>query len=220
MLTTYQIIQRVNAEYPNNGFTYDPETTYETKVDQGFIDYINSALNRMDKSVLLDEIFEFPTIAGQSIYELPINCELGNIEEVTRTYGQTPVRLIWSRDSERMFGNRYFNGYGNTIGIYPVPTQDGDKITVFFKRTPRPAKTVDDPIEIDEKWVDLLVYSIVSDMASGGSNPDVEIANNYISRYNTLLQEAKLGKCRTQPFCPQIKDNKRPPLSALRRGFR
>lgn len=220
MLTAYQIIQRVNTEYPNNGFVYDPETTYETKVEQGFIDYINSALNRMDKSVLLDDIYEFPLIAGQSIYELPINCELGNIEEVTRNYGLTSMRLIWARDSEHMFGNCYFNGYGNTIGIYPEPTHDGDKITLYFKRTPRPVKTVDDPIEIDDKWADLLVYSIISDMASGGSNPDIEIANNYIARYNNLLQDARLGKCRSQPYCPKIKDNKKPPLSVLRRGFR
>lgn len=202
------------------GFAYDPEIKHDSRVEQGFIDYINSALLRMEKSVLLDEIYEFPTIAGQSVYELPLNCELENIEEVTRMCGMTSVRLRWARDSERMFGMRYFNGYGNTIGLYPVPTQDGDKVTIFFKRTPRPVKTVDDPIEIQDKWIDLLVYSVVADMASGGSNPDTEIANNYIARYNALLQEAKIGKSTRQPYYPRTKDNKRPPLSVLRRGFR
>lgn len=220
MITAYQVVQRVCVEYPNNGFTYDPEVKHDSRVEQGFIDYINSALLRMEKSVLLDEIYEFPTIAGQSIYELPLNCELENVEEVTRMCGMTSVRLRWARDSERMFGMRYFNGYGNTIGLYPVPTQDGDKITIFFKRTPRPVKTVDDPIEIEDKWVDLLVYSVVADMASGGSNPDTEIANNYIARYNALLQDAKIGKSTRQPYYPRTKDNKRPPLSVLRRGFR
>lgn len=220
MITAYQLIQRVNTEYPNNGFIYDAEITHESRIHQGFIDYINSALLRMESIVLLDEIYEFPTIAGQSVYELPLNCKLENIEEVTRMCGMTSVRLRWARDSERMFGMRYFNGYGNTIGLYPVPTQDGDKITIFFKRTPRPVKTVDDPIEIQDKWIDLLVYSVVADMASGGSNPDTEIANNYIARYNVLLQEAKIGKSTRQPYYPITKDNKRPPLSVLRRGFR
>lgn len=220
MITAYQLMQRINTEYPNNGFVYDAEITHESRIHQGFIDYINSALLRMESIVLLDEIYEFPTIAGQSVYELPLNCELENIEEVTRMCGMTSVRLRWARDSERMYGMRYFNGYGNTIGLYPVPTQDGDKVTIFFKRTPRPVKTVDDPIEIQDKWIDLLVYSVVADMASGGSNPDTEIANNYIARYNSLLQDAKIGKSTRQPYYPRTKDNKRPPLSVLRRGFR
>lgn len=219
MITAYQLIQRVNTEYPNNGFVYDAEVTHESRIHQGFIDYINSALLRMEGTVLLDEIYEFPTIADQSVYELPLNCELENIEEVTRLCGMTSVRLRWARDSERMYGMRYFNGYGNTIGFYPVPTQDGDKITIFFKKTPRPVKTVDDPIEIQDKWIDLLVYSVVADMASGGSNPDTEIANNYIAKYNALLQDAKIAKSTRQPYYPRIKDNKRPPLSVLRRGF-
>lgn len=220
MITTYQLMQKINTEYPNNGFVYDAEVTHESRIHQGFVDYINSALRRMESIVLLDEIYEFPTIAGQSVYELPLNCELENIEEVTRMCGMTSVRLRWARDSERMFGMRYFNGYGNTIGLYPVPTQDGDKITIFFKRTPRPVKTKDDPIEIQDKWIDLLVYSVVADMAAGGSNPDTEIANNYIARYNALLQDAKIGKSTRQPYYPRTKDNKRPPLSVLRRGFR
>lgn len=220
MITAYQLMQRINTEYPNNGFVYDAEITPNSKIHQGFIDYINSALLKMENIVLLDEIYEFPTIAGQSVYELPLNCELENIEEVTRMRGMTSVRLRWARDSERIYGMRYFNGYGNTIGLYPVPTQDGDKITIFFKRTPRPVKTKDDPIEIQDKWIDLLVYSVVADMASGGSNPDTEIANNYIARYNALLQDAKIGKSTRQPYYPRTKDNKRPPLSVLRRGFR
>lgn len=217
MITAYQLMNRINQEYPNNGFVFDTEVKYDSKIEQGFVDYINSALNRIDPSVFLDDIYEFPTIANQSLYELPQNCRLGNIEEVTKNN----VRLVWARDSEQMYGgNRYFNGFGNTIGLYPTPKRDGEVVTIFFKETPRPVKTKDDPIEIDDKWIDLLVYSVVADMASSGSNPDIEIANNYIQRYNTLLREAKLGKSLRQPFYPKTKDNKRPPLSFLRRGVR
>lgn len=221
MYTVYQVMQKINTEYPNNGFVYDAEVTYKSQIDQAFIDYINSALNRVDKYVMLDEIYEFPTIVGQTIYELPLNCELQNIEEVTRMFApRTSVRLRWARDSERMDGARYFNGYGNTIGLYPVPTKDNEKVTIFFKRTPRPVKTVDDPIEIKDKWIDLIVYSVVADMASSGSNPDIEVSNNYTLKYNNLLQQAMLERDSSQPFYPKTKDNKRPPLSLLRRGFR
>lgn len=220
MYTVYQLMQKINTEYPNNGLVYDAEITHETRVDQAFYDYINSALNRVDKYVMLDDIYEFPTIKFQDIYELPINCELQNIEEVTRRFGRhTALRLRWARDAERMDGARYFNGYGNTIGLWPVPLKDGETITIFFKRTPRPVKTIDDPIEINDKWIDLLVYSIIVDLASSGSNPDIELSNNYTLKYNNLMELARTEKYARQPFYSRTKDNKRPPLSLLRRGF-
>lgn len=220
MITAYQLMQRINTEYPNNGFVYDTEVTPESKqIEQSFLDYINSALLRMDKAIMLDDIYEFPTIAGQSVYELPLNCELGNIVEITRMVGNyTSIRLRWARDGEIMTGHRYYNGFGNTVGIFPTPTIDGEKITIFFKRTPMQIRTKDDPIEIADKWINLLVYSVVSDIASSGSNPDIEIANIYTSKYNSLLQEAILDKYASQPFYPKVKDNKRPPLSVFRRG--
>ena len=220
MVTAYQLAQRCNMEYPNNGFIYKPDVNYQTELQEGFIALINSALAKSSKEILLDDYYEFPTIAGQSLYDLPQNCEQSNVLEVTRTYGKTPVRCRWARDGELMEGNRYFNAYGNMIGIFPTPFEDNDKITIFFKKTPRPVKTKDDPIEVNPKWLDILVYSMVIDMASSGSNPDIEIANNYTARYNALLQEATLDRYGNQPYYPKIKDNKRPPIRFYRRGFR
>lgn len=220
MLTMYQLLQRINTEYPNNGFTYSQEVKPDTEIDQAFIDFVNRALLRMDKAVLLDDIFEFPTIAGQCIYELPINCKIENITDITREIGaHTDVRLRWGSESEELTGYRYWNAYGNMIGINPVPTRDDEKVTIFFKRTPRAVATLDDPIEIDDRWVDLVTYSVVADIASSGSNPDIEIANNYTLKYNNLVEEATLLR-NQKPYYSKIKDNKRPPLSLMRRGGR
>lgn len=221
MYTAYQLANKVNIEYPNNGFIFETNVNSDTKLQEGFIGYINSALARCSKYILLDDIYEFPTIAKQELYELPLNCEQQNIMEVTRAYGMhnaIPIRCRWARDAEAMDGNRYYNGYGNTIGLFPTPMADGDKVTIFFKRTPRPVRTKDDPIEVKDKYIDLLVYAIVADMASAGSNPDIEIANNYTLKYNTLLQQATIERYKENPFYPRVKDNKRPPLSFLRRG--
>jgi hypothetical protein len=228
MITAYQLAQRVDTEYPNNGFVYKPE--YEnlgsdiigyTALQQGFINYVNSSLARANNIILLDDTYEFPTIAGQAMYELPVNCEQRNIMEITRDYGEhgsVPIRCRWARDGEIMAGNMYFNAYGNMIGLFPVPSSDGQKITIAFKKTPRAVLTKDDPIEVKDKYIDLLVYSIVIDMASSGSNPDIEVANNYTARYNALLQDALIEKSSENPFYPKTKDNKRPPLQYLRRG--
>lgn len=219
MYTAYQLASRCNAEYPNNGFIYEANVEHNTNLQQGFIDLINSSLARANNIILLDDDYEFPTIAGQSLYELPENCEQRNIKEITREYGKNlPMRCRWSRESEIMEGNRYYNAYGNMIGLFPVPPVDGQKVTIFFKVTPRPVRTKDDPIMVKDKYIDLLVYYIVSEMASSGSNPDIEIANNYTAKYNALLEEAKIERYSEQPYYPKTKDNKRPPLHILRRG--
>lgn len=220
MMTAYQVLRRFNTEYPNNGFIYDPEVTSETQVDSAIIDYLNSALMRLDKVALLDELYEIPTIAGQNMYELPLDCEMSNIVEVSRQYGATAIRCRYARDGELMYGNRYFNAYGNMLGIYPTPPRDGDKITVVYKHTPRPVKTLDDPVEVADKWIDLLVFSMVADVTAGGNNPDIELSNNYRDRHNALLQNALLERSTGQPYYPRTKDNKRPYLGYLRRGWR
>lgn len=220
MTTCYQILKRFNQEYPNNGFIYDPEVTSETQVDSAIIDYLNSALMRLDKVALLDELYEIPTIAGQNMYELPLDCEMSNIVEVSRQYGNCAVRCRYARDGEHMYGNRYFNAYGNMMGLYPTPTKDGDKITVVYKHTPRPVKTLDDPVEVADKWIDLLVFSMVADVTAGGNNPDIELSNNYRDRHNALLQHALLERTTGQPYYPKVKDNKRPFIGYLRRGWR
>ena len=220
MYTAYQIANMVNKEYPNNGFIFETEVNHGTKLQEGFIEYINSALNRMNKLVLLDDMYDIQALRGQALYKLPLNCEQGNIEEVTRDFGNpaTPKRCVWSRDADIIEGTRYFNGYGNTIGLFPVPTSDNERIKLFYKKTPRAVITQDDPIEIDDKYIDLLVYAIVADMSSAGSNPDIDISNNYSLKYNNLLEEVKAQKFNGSPFYPKTKDNKRPPLSLLRRG--
>lgn len=220
MYDVRQLVQKVCAEYPNNGFVYDQEVGTNTQVEQGMIDYINSALARAEKYILKDEIYEFPTIAGQAIYELPLDCKLKNIMEVTRTFGNKSIRLRWGREAERLYGLRYFNAYGNMIGLAPVPHVDGETVTIFYKHTPMKVNTIDDPVEIEDEWIDLLVYSIVSDMSASGSNPDIELSNNYRMRYNALLQDAMLEKTNEEPYYPQTKDNKRPPIQILRRGYR
>lgn len=220
MLTVYQMLQRINTEYPNSGFVYDPEVEHDTKVDQAFIDFINRALLRLDKYVLLDDIYEFPTIAGQCIYELPLNCRIENITDITRQIGRhTDIRLRYGSESEHLLGYRFWNAYGGMIGINPIPHKDDEKVTIFFKRTPMKVLTLDDPIEVDDRWIDLITYSVVADIASSGNNPDIEVANNYTMKYNNLLQEAMLLR-NQKPYYSSVKDNKRPPLAFLRRGGR
>lgn len=97
MYPVYKLIRAVNRQYPNNGFVNAvdvTETTYENEespdvVPEDFRDIINEALHEIYKDVAIDEVFSFHTVPGQNQYSLPGDCDLRDIQEVTRTGGWT-----------------------------------------------------------------------------------------------------------------------------------
>jgi len=113
MYPVYKLIRAVNRQYPNNGFINyvdvkdDTYKTYHTDIfgnvvedpesniiDEDLRDIINEALNDIYKDVALDEVYSFNTVPGQIEYSLPEDCDLRDIQEVTRTgfaLNQRPV---------------------------------------------------------------------------------------------------------------------------------
>ena len=97
----YKLIRAVNRQYPNNGFinyvdvredmydTDDPETN--KVIDEDLRDLINEAIHETYIHIARDEVFSFPTVAGQNQYQLPEDCDLRDIQEVTRTFRGVPI---------------------------------------------------------------------------------------------------------------------------------
>ena len=98
----YKLLRAVNRQYPNNGFinyvdvredTYD--NTEDQMIDEDLRDLINETIQEVYKDVAIDEVYSFPTVPGQNQYVLPEDCDLRDIQEVTRTYhgvrGPLPV---------------------------------------------------------------------------------------------------------------------------------
>ena len=92
----YKLLRAVNRQYPNNGFinyvsvtdsVYDSDDPDEDKlIPEDLRDIINEAVQEVYKDVALDEVWSFPTVPGQNQYELPEDCDLRDIQEVTRTF--------------------------------------------------------------------------------------------------------------------------------------
>ena len=89
----YKLLRAVNRQYPNNGFinyvdvredTYD--NTEDQMIDEDLRDLINETIQEVYKDVAIDEVYSFPTVPGQNQYVLPEDCDLRDIQEVTRTY--------------------------------------------------------------------------------------------------------------------------------------
>ena len=84
----YKLLRQVNRQYPNNGFINYVDVNEDIYpnmiVDEDMRDIINECLQEIYKDVALDEVFSFPTVPGQVEYALPEDCDLRDIQEVTR----------------------------------------------------------------------------------------------------------------------------------------
>lgn len=138
----YKLIRAVNRQYPNNGFInyvdvredmYDSDDPDKNKIiDEDLRDLINEAIQETYINIAVDEVYSFPTVRGQNQYVLPDDCDLRDIQEVTRTFwaagcpippphnGPTPE--VW-------FLVTFYAGEGATGEMDPVPVQQGEKFT-------------------------------------------------------------------------------------------
>ncbi len=67
----------------------------------------------------------------------------------------------------------------------------------------------DNFIELDDNYVDLVKYNVMSIIAMSGHNPDTELANEYILLYNNLVQKANENKNEQQQRYPVIRNSHR-----------
>lgn len=141
----------VNRQYPNNGFINNIDVTEsmydsEDKDKDGVIpedlrDLINETIQEVYKDVAIDEVFSFPTVPGQNQYVLPEDCDLRDIQEVTRTFvgvrgplrppfpprpgGEIEVTFRVSPDEGNIDGEpkkNYFVAPGETLKELPTVT--------------------------------------------------------------------------------------------------
>ena len=64
----------------------------------------------------------------------------------------------------------------------------------------------DDTIELNDNYIDLVKYNVMSIIAMSGHNPDVELANEYILLYNNLVTQANEAKNEQQQRYPLIRN--------------
>ena len=279
MYQVYKLVRMINATYPNNGFINALDVDVNTEISEDLIDVINEALHETYKEVELDEVYSFQTIPGQGEYSLPEDCDMSQIQEVTRSFGASPhrfehikpieeivegstnkeekvnyydgglyseehykklpegvgvhyyghvnkanphignsIRLVFARDAESLTGHRYYNAWeSKRIGIHPVPRTRGEVITIYYKKKPRDILTMEDDIEIKDKYISILKYNVCAKLAMMGNNPDIDMYNVFTRQYNDLLLEARREKDSDLPFYPHTKDNERPSTYYRRR---
>ena len=188
--------------------------------------WINETMKKIYKDLAIQDTYSFVTTPGKHLYSLPENCSIDMIESVTKSikarnkdnpydWGDYIAIKSYLPD-EYMNEDGYYDGRNGAIGLFPVPS-DTKKIDIYYRKKPKMVTTRDDYIELDDNYVDLVKYNVLSIIAMSGHNPDIEVANEYILLYNNLVQRANENKNEQQQRYPLIRNTKTP-LYKRRRG--
>ena len=177
--------------------------------------WINETMKKIYKDLAIQEQYSFNTRANQELYVLPNDCSIDMISNVTMStkarnqdnpydWGNFEELKSYLPD-EQMTVKGYYDGRSGAIGIYPVP-QDVRKIDIYYLKKPKMVTNLDNYIELDDNYVDLVKFNVMSIIAMSGHNPDIELANEYILLYNNLVQKANENKNEQQQSYPIIRD--------------
>lgn len=191
--------------------------------DSSLFLWINETMKKIYKDLAIQEQYSFITRAGQDLYVLPQNCSIDMIDHVTKSgkardqnnpYDWGDFKELHSYlPNEKMTIDGYFDGREGSIGLYPTP-QDVRKIYIYYLKKPKMVTNRADYIELDDNYIDLVKFNVMSIIAMSGHNPDVELANEYILLYNNLVMKANENKNEQQQKNPTIRDTSR----RIRRG--
>lgn len=211
--TIRQVIADIDRRFPN---------TY-TNDDKMY--WINDSMKQIYTDLAIPEFYSFGTIKGQNLYILPEDCVMENIKNVeisekvkdpiNNDYGAFHS-LRFALRNKKMYERSYFDATNGMIGLYPAPEKSGYKINIYYSKRPKMITSLDDYIELDDRYASLVTYLVIRTIAMSGHNPDTEIANQYTLEYNTLLQEAKESKYEEQQKYPIIRDEIVPRLKYRR----
>ena len=201
--TVRQVLDDIQVRLPH---------TY--KQDSLFL-WINETMKKIYKDLAIQDYYSFTTAVGQELYVLPEDCSIDMINSVTisdkardqyNPYDWGGFNELKSYvPNEKMSDPGYYDGREGLIGIYPVP-QDVRKVDIFYMKKPQMITSLDNYIELDDNYIDLVKYNVMSIIAMSGHNPDIELANEYILLYNNLVQKANENKNEQQQRYPVIRN--------------
>lgn len=213
--TVRQIIADIDRRYPN------------TYTDEDKISWINDTMRQIYNDIAVKDFYGFYTRKGQNIYTLPEDCDMRDIKSVEISekpktgYDDNDVgrfyELHFALRDQDMFAHSFFDAMNGMIGIFPTPDASGYKVNIYYGKRPKMITSLDDYIQLDDQYVDLVKYNVIAIIAMSGHNPDIEVANEYILLYNNLVVDAKQATFEQQPQYPIVKDARRALLKHRRR---
>jgi len=201
--TAGQIIEDISIRLPHE---YDEKTLFR---------WINETMKKIYKDLAIQSQYSFLTRENQQLYSLPEDCSIDMISYATKStkarnhdnpYDWGEFNQLHSYlPEENMIEEGYYDGREGLLGLYPCPN-DVRKIDVYYLKKPKMVTSDTDFLELNDNYIDLVKYNVMSIIAMSGHNPDIELANEYILLYNNLVQQANEAKNEQQQRYPVIRD--------------
>jgi hypothetical protein len=166
---------------------------------------INNEQRKIWRQMTSTNYYEMVTASSQAIYNLPSDCEFDMIAEsgimlgdstnaVTSTTIFEPYTFCGADDE--LAGNNYYEGVSGTFGLYPVPQYANYPIRIKYQERPTLFASSDGSayFNLDQDYIDLIKFRVMSRVAKSGNNPDVELANNYETDAEQIERKLRLKK--------------------------
>lgn len=201
--TIKQVLEDIQVRLPHQ---YDTKTLFR---------WANETMKKIYKDLAIQDQYSFTTREGQELYTVPEDCSIDMIASVTMSnkarsednlydWGTfTELKSYLPDENMKQLG--YYDGREGLLGIYPTP-KDVRKINIFYWKKPKMITSLSDYIELNDNYIDLVKYNVMSIIAMSGHNPDIELANEYILLYNNLVQQANEAKNEQEQRYPIMRD--------------
>lgn len=146
---------------------------------------INNETRKIWKHMTSTQLYNFDTITDQAYYNLPSDCDFESIVEngvmISNTTNSTSYTVYtYCGADEELTGNRYFEGLTNTFGLYPIP-DNSYSARIKYQERPLQIASSDTATQfnLDQDYIDVIKFRVMSRVAKSGNNPDVDLGNNF-----------------------------------------
>lgn len=201
--TVKQVLDDIQTRLPHE---YNQDTLFT---------WINETMKKIYKDLAIQEQYSFTTSAYKELYTLPEDCSIDMISSITMSNKARDEDNLYDWGAftelksylpeENMQEAGYYDGREGLLGIYPTP-KDVRKVNVFYWKKPKMVTDLSDFIELNDNYIDLVKYNVMSIIAMSGHNPDIELANEYILLYNNLVGQANEAKGEQEQRYPIMRD--------------
>ena len=193
MPTVQQLINDVRTRLPASTSTF---------TDSVVIGWFNDAQNEIYRYMASTELYEFDTIAGQSLYNMASDMEIDMIKSVqvsnstTIDGTETYATYGYAGPDDELSGNVYYDALGQ-VGLYPKPSSDtgtGYKVKVTYESSPvqLSTNTLSTVPSINDEYQDILKWRALRDIAGSGNNPDSNLVLYYQGLYDKIYKKIRI----------------------------
>lgn len=198
MPTLTEILADIDTRYPNT-FT-DTQKVY----------WLNRSIQKYYKYAPVEKTMDVQLSTSPSYlattdgfkFENLLRVEFYNTTNAIATSDREEYTLFEKAGTKESRANDHIYDSSGLLGFFPPPsTINGfeDKyIRVKFYKFPDTMSTTASTVspDIDEKYQDILVHSVINIVAKSGINPDIDIANNAQADLEEVLKQARFERSR------------------------